>query len=78
MCVWGENVHRRDLNVTLTFRIELPLDVQHGQKISSPEQALQCQMRLWLLKPAKEENMGQTGSEYVMATDNTASYSSTE
>lgn len=49
MCVCvgggGENLPRRDLNVTLTFRTELPRDVLHGQKISSPEQALQCQMQ---------------------------------
>lgn len=38
----------------LTFQRELLQDVQHGQKVSSLEQALQCQMQLWLLKPEKE------------------------
>lgn len=46
----------------LTFQRELPQDVQHGQKVSSLEQALQCQMQLWLLKPGKEQNMEWTGS----------------
>lgn len=41
----------------LTFQRELPQDVQHGQKVSSLEQAQQCQMQLWLLKPGKEQNM---------------------
>lgn len=41
----------------LTFQRELLQDVQHGQKVSSLEQALQCQMQLWLLKPEKEQNM---------------------
>lgn len=41
----------------LTFQRELLQDVQHGQKVSNLEQALQCQMQLWLLKPGKEQNM---------------------
>lgn len=46
----------------LTFQRELLQDVQHGQKVSSLEQALQCQMQLWLLKPEKEQNMEWTRS----------------
>lgn len=46
----------------LTFQRALPQDVQHGQKVSSLEQAPQCQMQLWLLKPGREQNMEWTGS----------------
>lgn len=63
----------------LTFQRELPQDVQHGQKVSSLEQALQYQMQLWLLKPGKEQNMdGQDQSQHIMATDNRVSYYGTE
>lgn len=44
--------------------------MQRGQKVSSLEQALQCQMQLWLLKPRKERTWnGQDQSQHKMAND---------